>query len=430
MCAKRCVIFDLDGTITQSEEGIWNCVRYAAEKCGFPEPDADTLRKFVGPPLSYSFHEYLHMPEEMAEVAVAKYRERYSVIGLFENRVYIGIRRLLRMLKQQGAYIAVATGKPQVYADRIIEHFGLDRLFDRVVGPGMRAGADKDGLIRAALPDDWDPSWDDCWMVGDTRFDVEGGRRVGVHTVGVGYGYGTEEELVASGCDVLCRTVEELIEHFCPGQPAPEGMFLSMEGLDGSGKTTQMNLLEDGLKRWGYEVVRSREPGGSRVGEKIRDILLDAGNMGMTAETEALLFAASRAQHVREVIRPTVAAGKVLLCDRFIDSSVAYQGGGRQLGVQHVLDINEPAVDGTWPLCTVYLDIGHEQALARRSAASELDRLEMEEASFHARIESAYHELISRDPSRFVVVDATKTPEEIGKDALEKVLARLAEVEV
>ena len=248
-------------------------------------------------------------------------------------------------------------------------------------------------------------------------------------TLGVSYGYGTEEEMIKAGCTAMCHNVQEVIDLLCPGTETPEGMFLSMEGLDGSGKTTQMNLLEDGLKRWGYEVVRSREPGGSRVGEKIREILLDAGNMGMTAETEALLFAASRAQHVREVIRPTVKAGKVLLCDRFIDSSVAYQGGGRQLGVQHVLDINAPAVDGTWPLCTVYLDIGHEQALARRSAASELDRLEMEEESFHARIENAYHELIARDPERFVIVDATKTPEEIGKDALEKVLAKLAEVE-
>jgi len=429
VCAKRCVIFDLDGTLTQSEEGIWNCVRYAAQSLGYPEPDLDTLRRFVGPPLSYSFHEYLHMPEDVAEAAVAKYRERYSVVGLFENRVYPGIRRLLAMLRQQGAHVAVATSKPQTYAERIVAHFGLDKWFDRVVGPGMKSGSNKDGLIRAALPDEWDESWDDCWMVGDTRFDIEGGRRVGVHTVGAGYGYGTEEELTTAGCDVLCRTVEELIAHFCPNQPVPQGVFLSMEGLDGSGKTTQMNLLEDGLARWGYEVVRSREPGGSRVGEKVRDILLDCGNIGMTAETEALLYAASRAQHVREVIRPTVASGKVLLCDRFVDSSVAYQGGGRELGVQQVLDINAPAVDGTLPLCTVYLDIDHEKAMARRSAASELDRIEMEADSFHARVEAAYRELIARDPQRFVVVDATRKPEEIGKDVLKRVLARLAEVE-
>ena len=146
MCAKRCVIFDLDGTLTQSEEGIWNCVRYAAEKCGFPEPDAATLRKFVGPPLSYSFREYLHMPDEMADVAVAKYRERYSVVGLFENRVYPGIRRLLQMLRRQGAYVAVATGKPQVYAERVVDHFGLTKWFDKVVGPGMAASHEKDDL--------------------------------------------------------------------------------------------------------------------------------------------------------------------------------------------------------------------------------------------------------------------------------------------
>ena len=429
MCARQCVIFDLDGTLTQSEEGIWNCVRYAAESLGFPEPDAATLRKFVGPPLSYSFREYLHMSDEVADAAVAKYRERYSVVGLFENRVYPGIRRLLSMLKKQGAYVAVATGKPQVYAERIVAHFGLDKWFDKVVGPGMHAGADKDGLIRAALPEEWDRSWDNCWMIGDTRFDVEGGNRVGVKTLGVAYGYGTEKELVTAGATAICRSVKEVIDLLCPGTENPQGMFLSMEGLDGSGKTTQMNLLEDGLSRWGYEVVRSREPGGSRVGEKIRDILLDAANMGMAAETEALLFAASRAQHVREVIRPAVAAGKVLLCDRFVDSSVAYQGGGRELGVQYVLDINAPAVDGTMPLCTVYLNVDHKTALARRSAASELDRLEMEEDSFHARIEAAYQELIARDPERFVVVDATKSPEEIGRAALEMVLARLSEVE-
>ena len=151
--------------------------------------------------------------------------------------------------------------------------------------------------------------------------------------------------------------------------------------------------------------------------------------MGMTAEAEALLFAASRAQHVREVIRPTVAAGKVLLCDRFVDSSVAYQGGGRELGVQRVLDINAPAVDGTMPAATVYLDIDHTAAMARRSAASELDRMELEAETFHARVEAAYRELIARDPARFVVVDATRKQEEIGEDAAARVLARLMEAE-
>ena len=106
----KCVIFDLDGTLTQSEEGIWNCVRYAAEKLGFPEPDAATLRKFIGPPLFYSFHNFMGMDEDMAQRAVDTYRERYTTVGLFENRVYPGIRRLLRPMMRQGCWLGVAPG--------------------------------------------------------------------------------------------------------------------------------------------------------------------------------------------------------------------------------------------------------------------------------------------------------------------------------
>ena len=138
---RKCVIFDLDGTLTRSEEGIWNCVRYAAEKLGFPVPDAATLRKFIGPPLGWSFMEYMGMSEEMANKAVSTYRERYEAVGLFENRVYPGIRRLLRRLKRDGWYIGIATGKPQRSSERIIEHFGLNRYITKIVGP-------KDGAVR------------------------------------------------------------------------------------------------------------------------------------------------------------------------------------------------------------------------------------------------------------------------------------------
>ena len=418
----RCVIFDLDGTLTQSEEGIWNGVRYTAEQMGFPVPDAATLRKFIGPPLDYSFQTWMGMSEAQADEATRVYRSRYQTVGLFENRVYPGIRRLLRALKAQGCWVAVATGKPQSPSERIIEHFGLSPWIDRIVGSREKMGADKNELIRAALPDEYG----EAWMIGDRKFDVEGGRAVGVKTVGVGYGYGSEEELRAAGCDEYAATVQALIDLLCPDQRA-EGAFLSMEGLDGSGKTTQMNLLTDALDRYGFEVVRSREPGGCKVAEAIREVVLSRDNVGMTDITEALLYAASRAQHVREVIRPAIAAGKVLLCDRFVDSSVAYQGGGRSLGVQRILDINAPAVDGTMPLATVYLDIDHRESLRRRAAATELDRLEMEEDSFHARTEEAYRELIARDPGRFIVVDATRDPETIGADIAGKVLARLME---
>ena len=148
---RKCVIFDLDGTLTRSEEGIWNCVRYAAEKLGFPVPDAATLRKFIGPPLGWSFMEYMGMSEEMANKAVSTYRERYEAVGLFENRVYPGIRRLLRRLKRDGWYIGIATGKPQRSSERIIEHFGLNRYITKIVGPKDGRGADKELLIRQAL---------------------------------------------------------------------------------------------------------------------------------------------------------------------------------------------------------------------------------------------------------------------------------------
>lgn len=426
---RKCVIFDLDGTLTRSEEGIWNCVKYAAEKLGFPEPDAATLRKFIGPPLTYSFREYMGMDEAMAEKATETYRERYNVVGLFENRVFPGIRRLMRTLRQEGWYIGIATGKPQKTSERVVAHFGLDKFVEKICGPDGDHRPDKIDLIKNALPEGWNAETDDIWMIGDRRFDVEGAIGAGVKSIGVGYGYGTEEELRTAGCTAYCATVQAVIDLLCPGAKAPEGAFLSIEGLDGSGKGTQIKLLTDAIDRFGFELQLSREPGGCAISEKLRDIILDKNNTEMDDITEALLYAASRAQHVREVIRPAVAAGRVLLCDRFVDSSVAYQGGGRQLGVQKVLDINAPAVDGTMPLATIYLDVDHETSLKRRAAATELDRMELAGDSFHARTEAGYRELIRRDPARFIVVDATRTPEEIGKEVAEKVIARLMEAE-
>ena len=214
-----------------------------------------------------------------------------------------------------------------------------------------------------------------------------------------------------------------------PEAKPERGAFLTVEGLDGSGKGTQIERLSDALDRWGYEVVHTREPGGTPISEKIRDILLDRENTGMTDITEALLYAAARAQHVKEKILPAVTEGKVVLCDRFLDSSVAYQGGGRQLGIDRVLQINAPAVEGAMPDLTVYLDLDHEESLRRRCAASEPDRMEMEADSFHARVEDGYHELIRRDPDRFVVVDAGRTRDEIAAEIREKVMTRLMRME-
>ena len=417
-------MFDLDGTLTQSEDGIWNCAKHAAKKMGFPEPDAETLRKFIGPPLEYSFSTYMGMTKEQAAEAVRFYRERYTTVGMYENRVYPGVRVMMRTLWKAGAKLGIVTGKPAYPTGKILEHFGLDKFLTTVVC-ATDGHAEKEHLIRQALPEDAG----EVWMVGDRCFDMEGGTKAGVHTLGVTYGYGSEEELLESGSERLAKTPREISEILMPGKGPERGAFLTVEGPDGSGKGTQIKRLAEALDRFGYEVVHSREPGGTPIGEKIREILLDRENAGMADETEALLYAASRAQHVREKIRPAVAEGKVVLCDRFLDSSAAYQGGGRKLGVDKVLAINAPAVDGTLPDLTVYLDIDHRTAMARRCAASEPDRLEMEAESFHARVEDGYHELIKRDPERFIVVNAERTREEIAKEIAEKVLGLLMEME-
>ena len=424
MAKRFCVLFDLDGTLTQSEDGIWNCLKYMADKLGYPVPDESKKALFVGPPLEYSFRKYMGMPEERIPEALAAYRERYFTVGFLENRVYPGIRRLIRTLKKQGAFVGVCTGKPEVPTRKILAYFGLDRWVDGLAC-ATDGHAEKEDLIRSVMPADAG----EVWMVGDRRFDMEGGAKAGVHTLGVTYGYGTEEELLQAGAEKIAHSVQEVIDILCPGAQPPEGAFLSIEGLDGSGKSTQIASLTENLESFGFEVIHSREPGGCPTSEKIRNLLLDKGNTGMDDVTEALLFAAARAQHVREVIRPVIASGKVLLSDRFVDSSVAYQGGGRQLGVDRVLAINAPAVDGTLPCVTVYLDIDCRTSLCRRMNASEPDRLEMEAESFHARVEEAYHDLIRRDPERFVVTDATRTPEEIANDVRERVLKKLMEAE-
>ncbi len=421
---SRWILFDLDGTLTQSEEGIWNSVRYTAEKLGLPTPDAETLRRFIGPPLTWSFQTFMGMTAPEAEHAVAVYRERYNTIGYLENRVYPGIRAALRRMRKAGFHLGVVTGKPILPTRAILDFFGLSRWMETVVSATDNR-AEKEYLIRQALPADAG----EVWMVGDRKFDMEGAVRAGVHGLGVTYGYGSETELLTAGAEKLAGSPREIAEILCPDTPWERGAFLSMEGMDGSGKGTQIAALKDTLERFGYEVILCREPGGTGIGEKIRDILLDRENTAMQDETEALLYAASRAQLVREVIRPSVAAGYVILCDRFVDSSVAYQGGGRNLGTDLVQRINAPAVDGTMPDCTVWLDIDHRRALERRCAVSVPDRMEMADDGFHTRTERAYRELAAREPERFLTVNADQDREKVTKEITAGVLARLAEAE-
>ena len=180
------------------------------------------------------------------------------------------------------------------------------------------------------------------------------------------------------------------------------GYFISFEGPDGSGKTTQINLLEEYLTNKGYEVLVTREPGGTPISEAIRKIILDTGFREMDPVTEMLLYAASRAQHVEELIKPALDKGKIVLCDRFVDSSIAYQGVGRGLGIDVVEKINKVALQGTLPDLTLFFDIDPEEGLKRGQGRDrQVDRLELEDLAFHKKVYEGFSMLYSRYPDRF-----------------------------
>ena len=189
-------------------------------------------------------------------------------------------------------------------------------------------------------------------------------------------------------------------------------MFITFEGLDGSGKTTQALLLGARFEAEGIEVVLTREPGGTPLGEEIRDLLLHGGDVAPWAE--AALYAASRAQHVEELVRPALARGATVICDRYVDSSVAYQGIARGLGLERVLELNLAAVGGLMPDRTILLEIGAGDAVARMSG--DRDRIERETDGFHARVADAYRQLAARFPERYVTIDGTAPPDAIAEE--------------
>ena len=207
---KKAIFFDLDGTLTDSGEGIINCAILALEHFGLPIPDRETLRVFVGPPLHETFIKF-GVPADKADEAVAVYRSRYVPIGMFENAPYPGIRELLDALKKQGHKLYVATSKPEWMAQEILKKFQLDSYFDLICGATMDTSrTEKSQVIAYLLEQTGDVSH--AIMVGDTKYDVIGASAHSIPTIGVSWGYGTVEDMQSAGAAAIAHTTQELLE--------------------------------------------------------------------------------------------------------------------------------------------------------------------------------------------------------------------------
>lgn len=197
------------------------------------------------------------------------------------------------------------------------------------------------------------------------------------------------------------------------------GKFITIEGTDGSGKSTQIELLMDYLRKKGADVIFTREPGGTQISEKIREIILDVDNSEMTGITEALLYAAARSQHVEEKIIPALEAGKIIICDRFVDSSIAYQGAARGLGAEKIMGINEAALHGIMPDMTLFFDLSPENGILRKKNERALDRLEKEKMDFHEKVYEGYKNLCKKYPERIKPIDADRSIDEVHSEVIE-----------
>ena len=204
-------------------------------------------------------------------------------------------------------------------------------------------------------------------------------------------------------------------------------MFITLEGPEGSGKTTAVEAAVNALEAKGYKIVRTREPGGTPISEQIRNVILDKENTAMDPRTEALLYAASRRQHLVEKVWPALKEGKIVICDRYLDSSLAYQGGARGLGVDNILNINLFATENTFPDLTLLFDIKPEEGLKRiaANASREVNRLDLEKLEFHYKVRETFLLLATRYPERYVIIDASKSREEVAKATLEAITSRL-----
>lgn len=202
--------------------------------------------------------------------------------------------------------------------------------------------------------------------------------------------------------------------------------FITFEGGEGSGKTTIIKKLMEKLNEKGINAVVSREPGGSQISEQIRNVILNIENKNMDYMTEALLYAASRCQHLKEIVWPNIEKGNLVVCDRYLDSSLVYQGCARGLGIEKVYDINMNATNGFLPDLTIYLDVTPEVGLMRiQSNNRDVNRLDLEKMTFHEEVRKGYLKIADMFPERIVKIDATRSVEEVYRDVEEAVFSRL-----
>lgn len=224
------------------------------------------------------------------------------------------------------------------------------------------------------------------------------------------------------------RTVCFFCFGICYNRCMEKGLFITFEGPDGSGKTTVSTAVCLRLAGEGYNLQYTREPGGSKIAEEIRDVILDPANTAMDARTEALLYAASRRQHLVEKVIPALNKGITVISDRFIDSSLAYQGYARGIGMDAVYDINRFAVEGHMPDKTIYLDVDAETGLKRINAHRDyLDRLDQESLDFHQKVHEGYQKVIEKYKDRMIIIDASRDVNEVIEDAYQAVKGLLDE---
>lgn len=208
-------------------------------------------------------------------------------------------------------------------------------------------------------------------------------------------------------------------------QRTERGFFISFEGIEGTGKTTQVRLLAERLSKAGYSVILTKEPGGTAIGNKIRDVLLQPEHKGMFYLTELLLYNADRAQHLKELILPAISEGKIVITDRFSDSTVAYQGYGRGIDISLIKSIDEIATGGIKPDITILFDLDVETGLKRNRGINKIDRLELEDIEFHKKVRKGYLQIANREPERIRIIDASMPIDKITEKIWEIIRWRL-----